>query len=49
MLKYITHDWPDEQASTILRNCRESMLPGGRILIMDTVIPQNNIPHTGKS
>lgn len=48
MLKYITHDWPDEQASTILRNCRESMLPGGRILIMDTVIPQNNIPHTGK-
>lgn len=48
LLKYIMHDWPDEQAASILRSCRESMSPGGRILIMDPVIPKNNITHAGK-
>lgn len=48
VLKYIMHDWPDEQAVRILRNCREAMAPGGRVLVMDPVIPQENTPHTGK-
>lgn len=48
VLKYITHDWNDEQVVRILSRCRESMAPGGRVLIFDTVIPSGNEPHTGK-
>ncbi|WP_242555363.1 methyltransferase [Bacillus cereus] len=48
VIKYIMHDWPDEQATRILRSCREAMAPGGRVLIMDPVIPPGNIPHAGK-
>lgn len=29
VLKYIMHDWSDEDATRILRSCREAMSPGG--------------------
>ncbi|OOC58795.1 methyltransferase [Paenibacillus ihbetae] len=48
VLKYIMHDWHDEEAVRILRCCREAMAPGGRVLVMDPVIPPGNTPHTGK-
>lgn len=48
VLKYITHDWDDERVVRILRNCREAMKRGGRVLVFDTVIPPGNEPHTGK-
>lgn len=48
VLKYILHDWPDEQATRILQSCREAMSPGGRVLVMDPIIPSGNTPHTGK-
>ena len=48
LLKYIMHDWPDEQASLILKNIRKAMNPGARILIMDPLIPEGNTPHSGK-
>lgn len=49
LLKYIMHGWPDDQASCILRNCRESMAPGARILVMDPLISEDNCPDVGKS
>ncbi|MGD3109934.1 methyltransferase [Streptomyces sp. YGL11-2] len=48
LLKYITHDWDDERAALILRNCRQAMKPGGRVLLFDMVIPPGNSPHPGK-
>jgi hypothetical protein len=48
LLKYIAHDWADEQAIQILRCVREAMAPGARVLIMDTVIPDDNAHHFGK-
>lgn len=48
LLKYIMHDWPDEQCIRILRNCRQAMSPDGRVLIMDPVIPNGNVSHSGK-
>ncbi|MFC6488639.1 methyltransferase [Nitratireductor sp. GCM10026969] len=47
-LKYIMHDWSDEDATRILSNCRAAMNPGGRVLIMDPVLPAGNTPHPGK-
>ncbi|AJJ10282.1 calO1 [Yersinia rohdei] len=49
LLKYITHDWPDEKTIEILHNCRKAMLPNGKVLIMDTIIPEGNTPHFGKN
>ena len=27
---------------TILRNCRKAMLPGGKVLVAETIIPEGN-------
>lgn len=47
-LKYIMQDWPDEQAIRILRNCRKAMAPGGRVLLIEPVVPTGNTPHATK-
>lgn len=48
MLKYITMDWPEEQARNILRTCRNAMHAGSKLLIMEPVIPRGNAWHGGK-
>ena len=48
ILKNIIHDWSDEMAGKILRNCRESMVPGGKVLLAEAVIPDGNNPSTVK-
>jgi hypothetical protein len=49
LLKRILHDWDDDQCVGILRNCRQAMAPGGRVLVVDAVIPPGNAPHQGKT
>jgi hypothetical protein len=44
ILKNVIHDWLDEQATEILRNCRKAMKPGGRVLIAETIIASGNDP-----
>jgi hypothetical protein len=49
VLKHIIHDWPEPQALEILGNVREAMNTGGRLLVMEMVIPDKlNGPHSGK-
>ena len=48
LLRHILHDWDDDDAVTILRNCRNVLQPGGRILVVETVIPAGNGPCFGK-
>jgi hypothetical protein len=48
LMKHILHDWDDERCVRILRLCREAMAPGGRVLVVDHVIPPGNAPHRGK-
>jgi hypothetical protein len=38
LMKHIIHDWSDDQATTILRNCREGVNPGGRLLLIEMVV-----------
>jgi hypothetical protein len=35
MLKLVLHDWTDEQAHTILANCRKAVQKGAKVLIME--------------
>jgi predicted O-methyltransferase YrrM len=39
LLKWIVHDWDDARATTILRNCRQAMGPGAKVLLIEGVIP----------
>ncbi len=39
LLKWIVHDWPDEKARTILSRCREAMAPGGKVFVIESVLP----------
>lgn len=39
LLKNIIHDWDDERASRILRNCHVAMPDGGRLLLVEHVLP----------
>lgn len=48
ILRHITHDWCDEEAVTILNNCRISMNPGGKVLVVEAVIPEGNDPNPFK-
>ena len=48
LMSHIIHDWSEAQCLTILGHCRAAMRPGGRLLIVETVIPEGDTPHQGK-
>jgi SAM-dependent methyltransferase len=48
VLAHVLHDWTDDQALPILRNCRRASPPHGRLLIVESVLPPGNAPHPGK-
>lgn len=48
VLRHIIHDWDDDDAIQILRNCREAMNPDSRVLVVEIPIPQGNEPCFGK-
>jgi len=48
IMKHIIHDWDYERAIQILRNCHSAMRRGGKVLIVDSVIPSGNAAHFGK-
>jgi hypothetical protein len=47
VLKFILHDWDDQRAETILRRVREAARPGGRVAIIETVLPESPTEHPG--
>jgi hypothetical protein len=44
----IIHDWDDEHAITILRNCGKAMPAGAKLLLVEMVIPPGDTPFFGK-
>ena len=48
MMKHIIHDWDDERAITILKNIKDAMNPGGRVLVIESVIADGNGHDFGK-
>ncbi|MEO8285550.1 MAG: methyltransferase [Chloroflexota bacterium] len=48
LFKFIIHDWNDEQALAILKNCRRAMPEHGRLLLVENVIRPGNDPDWGK-
>ena len=48
LLSHIIHDWSEDQCLTILARCRQAMNEGGKLLIVEMVIPEGNGFHPGK-
>jgi len=40
LMKSVIHDWDDDRALQILRNCRRVMPSSGRLLVLEPVLPQ---------
>ncbi|MGW9031469.1 methyltransferase [Streptomyces sp. NPDC055722] len=38
VLKYILHDWDDDSCVRVLKNCRSSLVDGGRIAVVDHLV-----------
>jgi hypothetical protein len=48
IMKFIIHDWYDPECIKILGNCRQGIRPGGRLLVVDQVVPARNEPGPAK-
>jgi hypothetical protein len=49
VLKRVIHDWNDEICQTVLRKCRDAVADGGRIIVVEAVVPAGNEPHPSKA
>ena len=48
IMKWIIHDWNDEKAITILRNCRNQMSQNAKLIVVDCVVPETDEPDFSK-
>lgn len=48
LLRHIIHDWDDEASVAILKQIRRAIPGGGKLLILETVIPAGNDPGFAK-
>ncbi|HLU54840.1 MAG TPA: methyltransferase [Pseudonocardia sp.] len=48
LLANIVHDWDDDRAVRILRNCAAAMKPGGRVLLGEAVLPETGAAPEAK-
>lgn len=49
LLKQIIHDWDDDQATQLLRNCHRALAPNGKLLLVEMVIPPDNRPSPAQA
>ena len=47
VMKSVIHDWSDDDAQRILRNVREAIAPGGKLLLVEAILRKPNSPHLG--
>jgi hypothetical protein len=48
VLKWIIHDWHNELAIKILKNCRAQLPLNGKLILIDSVVPENDEPDFSK-
>ncbi len=48
ILSRILHDWPDDRAALVLRNCRKAIPDHGVLLIREGVVPAGDAPSPTK-
>jgi len=48
IMKSIIHDWDDEPAIRILKNCGKNLSKGGRVILVEAVMIETGEPHFSK-
>ena len=48
VMKWIIHDWDDAKSKTILENIGKAMKGNGKLLLIETVVPEGNHPDLSK-
>ncbi len=48
LMKHIIHDWTDEQSVTILENLAKAAKPGAKLLLIESVVEENDAPSMSK-
>jgi SAM-dependent methyltransferase len=48
LLSRVLHDWPDDRAALVLRNCRAAIADDGVLLIREGVVPPGDAPSPSK-
>ena len=48
IMKHIIHDWNDEKALSILRNCHRAGKANAKVILIEAVITPGNEPHFAK-
>ena len=49
LLKQIVHDWDDARATRLLQNCHQALAPGGKLLLVEMVVPADNRPSPAQA
>jgi ubiquinone/menaquinone biosynthesis C-methylase UbiE len=47
-MKWIIHDWNDEQSIAIMRNCHRALPPNGKLILIEAVVPPGDEMHFAK-
>ena len=45
LMKFILHDWDDAESVQILKHSRDAIAPGGRLVVIEQVVPADLSPH----
>ena len=48
VMKWIIHDWNDEQSVTIMKNCHRALPENGKLILIEAVVPETSEPHFAK-
>ena len=49
LLKQIIHDWDDDQATRLLQSCHRALVPDGKVLLVEMVVPPDNRPSPAQA
>lgn len=47
-MKWIIHDWNDEQSVAIMKNCHRALPENGKLILIEAVVPATSEPHFSK-
>jgi len=47
LLKHVLHDWSDDESVSILKRCRESILPDGKVVVVEILLGEMGEPALG--
>lgn len=48
LMKFILHDWDDQRSVAIMKNIHRAMAPGGKLLVLEQIVPAGNTPSFSK-